>query len=233
MKITSGSRLDPMRHVVPYKLLQVAHSLIENGQIEEYWKSVPVAKPPIGRVRFEVARQVATFAIPLLGLDYLHVTYGLKGVLLGLPVAWLAGYLLDRQLSNSIEKQRRRDCDVDRGRYREVNWLAEEMGMRREDVTLTVIRKMDADYHIVKRLIDEKVQQAEKEKAARRSAARLHRDREYTDENVAGCRTAASETYYSYEDEAEDYWPAVNPANGYPMISGTHFDIQGNAFGTG
>jgi hypothetical protein len=238
--------LDPLNHVMHYELLKVAHSLVKRGQNESYWTNMPVPVRPIGKLRFEVAQQVATFAVPLLGWHWAYLHYGLKGLLLGIPVAWLTGCLLDLRLDCAIKAQARREEKRDAGRYRAVKWLCEQMGMRPEEVTLGVIHKMDKDYTIVQRLIDEKMAKYQAEQAAAKAEARRRRrsrqeSEDSEDSNPSG--TAITVTGYSYDsrDDDEDlgwgnaapsYQSPFNPATGLPMVGNTFLDVGGNAYGT-
>ena len=232
------TRRDPMKEVMPYELLEVAHKLLVRGQNKAYWNAVPVPKRPVGQVRYEVARQIATFAVPLFGLGVATLAWGLKGLLLGLPVAWLAGYLLDRQLERDIQRKFVSDIKIDSGRYNAVKWLAEQMGMAREEITLPVIYKMAEDFRTV-----ETVRRAEAAAAlAAQTQAQTDRRRRRVRAGAAGAAIAAggaafaADTSYKHDDD-DSYGhtfevPVVNPANGFPMMPGNATDVAGNAFGT-
>lgn len=236
------TRLDPLNHVMHYELLKVAHSLVERGQNESYWTNMPVPVRPIGKLRFEVAQQVATFAVPLLGWHWAYLHYGLKGLLLGIPAAWLTGCLLDLRLDCAIKAQARREEKRDAGRYRAVKWLCEQMGMRPEEVTLGVIHKMDKDYTIVQRLIDEKTAKYQAEQAAAKAEARRRQRNRQESEDSSPSGVATTVTGYSYDsrDDDEDlgwgnaapsYQSPFNPATGLPMVGNTFVDVGGNAYG--
>jgi hypothetical protein len=141
--MTSSTRMDPINDVMPYELLKVAHYLVERGQNEGYWTNVAVPVRPDGWRRFEVVQQLATFVIPMLGLNWASLHYGLKGLLLGVPVAGVIGFLLDLWLEKSIDAKMRFEWKRDAGRYRAVKWLCQQMGMRPEEVTLDIIHKMN------------------------------------------------------------------------------------------
>lgn len=259
MTTPPATRLDPINYVMHYELLKVAHSLVKRGQDESYWTNMPVPVRPLGRLRFEVAQQVATFAVPLLGWHWAYLHYGLKGLLLGMPAAWLTGWLLDLRLDYAIEAQARREEKRDAGRYRAVKWLCEQMGMRPEEVTLGVIHKMDKDFVIVQRIIDEKMAKLQTEKKAAAAAAvqvrrlRSSSDTEHdrhsavsvahsgadhisyeADDGMPTYEPFEVDTAYSFADAympAEYYNPTINPASGLPMIENTCFDVHGNTFG--
>lgn len=239
------TRRDPMNDVMPFELLKVAHILVEAGQKTAYWEAVKKPKRPIGQVRFEVARQVATFAVPFAGLAYTWQAHGLRGLLVALPVAALTGYLLDWQLQRAITKKMRSDENIDKGRYRAVKWLAEQMGLPEEDVTLEVIVKMDQDYLKVKAIIDQKqaalyaAKRAAEDEDTRRRRARKARIEEVALAATGGTAAAAAMAYMATAQADDDYvapaidtGPLVNPANGMPMVPGGAIDVMGNTFGT-
>jgi hypothetical protein len=249
MAMLLPTRRDPLNDVMPYELLRVAHSLIERGQNERYWAKVPVPKRPVGQVRFEVIRQVATFAVPLIGLSLAWIGYGSTAALLALPVAWLVGFLLDMQLDRAIDQKHLRDVKIDAGRYRAVKWLSEQMGVRPEEVTLDVIRKMDKDFVIVQRIIDERAAQI----ATNKKAATLRGDRPLSQSGYVLTNVGAQDAAAGYQAEyAPVTYDALNDAatfqttttdyyaphtelefnlSGLPMIEGTSIDIHGNMLG--
>lgn len=237
MTNTTVTRRDPMKEVMPYELLEVAHSLLVNKQNKAYWDNEPTPKRPLGVVRFEVARQIGTFAVPLFGLALAYMAWGSKGLLFGLPVAWALGYLLDKQLAAAVYKQWLRDVKLDSGRYNAVKWLAEQMGVAREEITLPVIYKMAEDFRTVDSARRAEAARAE---AARAAAMRGSRRRVRAGEagaaaaaTAGGAAQAASVTYEDYDSPVpEIQFPTVNPANGLPMLPGNAIDIQGNPFGT-
>jgi len=251
MAMLLPTRRDPLNDVMPYELLRVAHSLIERGQNERYWAQVPIPKRPVGQVRFEVMRQVATFAVPLLGLSAAWIAYGLKGALLALPGAWLVGFLLDMQLDRAINQKHLRDIKIDAGRYRAVKWLSEQMGVRPEEVTLDVIRKMDRDFVIVQRIIDEHIAQVAANKKAATTTLQGHRPLNHSGYVVSGSNAlaanAAHEAEYAatadlaYNDTPAFHTPTTDyyiphteqefNLSGLPMIEGTGIDIHGNMLG--
>lgn len=246
-------RLDPLNSVLPYEMLKTAHSLIARGQNEHYWMSVPVPRRPLGRLPLEVVQQAATFVTPLVGLSWAYQHHGLQGLLYGLPVAWFTGFLLDRRLDRAIRAKARRDQKLDAGRYNALKWLSEQMGMRREEVTLDVIRKMDKDFVIVQRIIHEREAQIGAKRKAVATAVqsphrRSHDGHVTTDSNVQAAAAAYGVEYAAAADvvfndaltyhapTAEFYVsntvPSFNFASGLPMIEGTCIDIHGNMLGT-
>lgn len=239
------TRLDPLNQVMHYEMLKVAHSLVERGQDENYWTNMPVPVRPIGKLRFEVAQQVATFAVPLLGWCWAYLHYGMRGLLLGIPAAWLTGHLLDLRLDCAIEAKASHEEKRDAGRYRAVKWLCDQMGMRPEEVTLGVIHKMDKDYTIVQRLIDEKMAKHQAEQAAAKAEARRRQrnrqELEYSEVwSSSGVTTTVTGYSYDSRDDDEDpgwgnaapcYQSSVNPATGLPMVGTTFVDVGGNVYG--
>ncbi len=241
-------RLDPMKDVMHYELLKVAHMLVEREQNDYYWSKVPNPKRPVGQVRHEVARQWATFVVPALGLAAAGAQYGLKGLMVGFPVAWAAGFLMDKWLQRDIDRKLKGDMNVDRGRYKAVKWLAEQMGMRRDEVTLQVIYKMNEDYKVVtQRMKEEEArQQAAQAAAEARANERRRRNRFTRRDGVAAAAATGLAGGVAYAQEAyapeDDYsapvdmpsmFPDVNPTSGLPMIQGSPIDVGGNVFGTG
>ena len=228
------TRLDPMHEVLHYELLKVAHALMVKKQNKPYWDAVPKPKAPIGQIRHEVARQVATFAVPLAGLAWTGAAYGLTAVLLALPLAWLVGFLLDKNLESAISRKLRRDEQIDRGRYRATKWLSEQMGIRPEDITLPMLYKMAADFRAVdSRLCAEALRAEAARKAAIAASVRQrgYRDAEDDDDTSAGV-SATRQHDYSEDEEEFDYYPAFNPATGLPMMGGnSSFDVGGHVYG--
>lgn len=225
------TRLDPMNTVVHYELLKAAHWLMARGQNLAYWDAVPVPKRPVGQVRFEVARQISTFAIPALMLVLAYLALGLSGLVLALPVAWFVGFIQDKLLMSAISKKCSRDEQVDAGRFRAVKFLSEQMGMHPSEITLTVIHKMAADF----RKLDPLVKAAEaKAEADRKAAIARSASRRSDDRSSGRASSNSSDTYSSRNDEpAFSYLGSFNPSTGLPMLQGTVIDVQGNAFGTG
>lgn len=260
MNPNTATRRDPMNDVMPYEMLKAAHSLITRGQNEGYWASVPVPKRPIGQLRFEMAQQLATFAVPLAMVVWAYHAFYLLGLLGGVPLAWLTGYLLDRRLDRAIKAQARRDQKLDAGRYNAVKWLAEQMGLRLDEVTLAVVRKMDKDFVIVQSIVDQREAQiaANKKAAVAASVTRRTGGRKQTSvrgsapraaavTHVAATSTAHGVAYAAAADVAYHDTPAVhvsvadafvpdhslqyNPASGLPMVEGTNMDYHGNMLG--
>ncbi|KVP16973.1 hypothetical protein WJ84_01490 [Burkholderia ubonensis] len=229
-----------MKEVMPYELLEVAHKLMVQGQNKAYWNAVPMPKRPVGQVRYEVTRQVSTFAVPLAGLAGAWMVWGLKGLVLGLPVAWLTGYLLDKKLERDINRKWRRDIDIDRGRYNAVKWLSEQMGMARDEITLDVIYKMADDFRVVdsqRRAEAARIEAAQKAAQARAPRRRVRAGAAGAAAVAAAGVAYAAETHVadSHEDDAPYApvnIPVVNPANGLPMLPGNAIDVAGNPFGT-
>lgn len=245
MTTTKVTRRDPMTTVMDYELLRVAHGLLEAKQNPHYWAARPTPLRPLGQVKFERTRQVATFALPLLVLLFAWFGFGLRGVLFALPVAFALGYFLDRHLMACIEIKERRDNETDAGRYRAVKFLSEQMGMTPAEITLPVIYKMAEDY----RKVDQQVKVAEAKALAREQAATAAADAEFARRRaarssrygatggaaVAGFTGAAVATGAEYDysvPDATSFTPVVNPVNGLPMIEGTFLDVAGNPFGS-
>ena len=235
MNQTNTPRLNPMTSVLHYNLLEAANFLKVSGQNEGYWAAVPVPKVPVGQVRHEVARQVATFAVPLLGLLITYLTYGLKAMLLGLPVAWFVGFVLDQLLQQSIKAKLARDMKIDAGRYRAVKYLAENMGMTPGEVTLPMVYKMAADFQVVeaKRLAEEERLAAAEQRVISRRVERNERRLSRDDAPVAVAHTnTGGSRRYANVDTSFDTYGAINPASGLPMLPDSPMDVGGNVFGS-
>lgn len=236
MNAQTTNRLDPMTNVMHYNLLEVAHSLMARRQNRAYWDAVPVPRRPVGQVRYEVARQVSTFVVPLLGLVWAYWDFGLKGLLLGLPVAWFAGFMLDKWLQSAINKKCRRDEKIDSGRYRATKFLAAQMGMAPRDITLPIIYKMAEDFRVVdslKRAAEAKAE-AERKDAIARSVRRPPYEGSAAEPSATTGAVIADTYVEQYDDEpAYSYLGGFNPNTGLPMIEGMPIDVAGNQFGTG
>jgi hypothetical protein len=235
MNQTTTTRLNPMTTVLHYNLLEAAAGLVKRGQNERYWAGVPTPKVPVGQVKYEVARQVSTFAVPLLGLLVTYLTYGLKAMLLGLPVAWFVGFVLDQFLKASIKAKLVRDMRIDAGRYRAVKYLSEHMGMAPGEVTLPMVYKMAEDFKVAeaKRLAEEeRLAAAEQRVIARRvkrNEPRLSRDE--APAFVGQTNGGGSRRHYGGNDSGSAFGD-FNPANGLPMVGDSPIDVCGNVFGT-
>lgn len=231
MNQNTTTRLDPMNNVMPYELLKAAQDLMLRHPNQAYWVAVPVPKRPVGQVRNEVARQVATFAVPLLGLAIAYLALGLKALVLGLPVAWAVGALLDFWLKKDIASRRVHDQEIDRGRYNTVNYLAKHMGMAPSEVNLDVIHKMAADF----RMVDAPIRAAKDRADADRKAAIVRSVSRGGARGAAaaGVAVAAASTADAADELPFAYLGNVNPTTGLPMMPGTMLDVHGNGFGTG
>lgn len=239
---TNTTRLDPLNNVMSYELLTVAHKLLARGQSEGYWAKVPVPKRPVGQVRFEVARQVATFAVPMLMMVWAYLAFGLKGAMVSVPLAWLTGYLLDKQLDSAITAKCRRDEKIDAGRYRAVKWMCAQMGLHPEEVTLALVRKMDKDYTIVTKLLAEKLVKHQAAVAAAKDARIKREERRGSKSSAAtvaaaGTAAAVADTYFATEvadDDAVQFGSSgfiYNPDSGLAMVTPL-MDSAGNTFGS-
>lgn len=239
MNQTTTTRLNPMTSVLHYNLLEAAAGLVKQGQNERYWAAVPVPKVPVGQVRYEVARQVSTFAVPLLGLLVTYLTYGMKAMLMGLPVAWFVGFVLDQLLQASIKAKLVRDMRIDAGRYRAVKYLSENMGMTPGEVTLPMVYKMAADFKVVEaeRLAQEARLKAAEQVVLARRAERSRGNRRDSNGHVGqqgqvygdSTNSRVSSDFEPMELQYTQY----NPTTGLPMMPGSPLDVEGNVFGTG
>jgi hypothetical protein len=237
------TRLDPMNTVVHYELLRVAHMLMVKNQNQAYWEGVPYPKRPLGWVRFEVARQISTFAVPLVLLIAGWMSLHLLGLLAAIPVAWFVGFVLDKMLARSISAKLRRDMRIDCGRYEAVMWLSKQMGMAPDEITLPIIYKMAADFRVVHAQLVAQQKRDDAARETRNSSRRRIRAGAAGAATAAGlsaadiARGASEPELYSDDDMFEHHaMPestySVNPATGWAMNPGGGTDIMGNPFGS-
>lgn len=230
------TKIDPLTTVVDYDLLRIANDLMGLKQNLAYWREVPVPRRPLGRVRFEVLRQLATFVLPALGYLGAALIFGWTQALWGLPAYVLLGVLLDRQLTSAIARQLAQEKDLDRGRYAATQILCDRLGLSPEEVTIKRVLKMFKDFQVVEyRRQEAAEQQAQAEAAAQKAdqeAAAARRvqgagrrrwnNARDTDRDTASVPVAPVTTL-----------PQVNPHSGLPMVEGTVIDVGGHVYGTG
>lgn len=224
------TRRDPMTEVVDYDLLRQASLLLASKQNREYWTSVAVPTAPNGRVRFETARQVATFAVPLGSFFAIGFFYGAVLALLAIPVLFFVGVALDRSLTAAINRQANREAQLDKGRYAFTVEVCKRCGVAPEEVTLAMLCKMGSDFLTVE--AQRQVEEARRQAAL--TAVKAAEDARYTSSFDRSGRRQDHRHHASrrrdYRDDAPSA-PSVNPANGLPMVNGA-VDIHGNTFGT-
>ncbi|TDA43634.1 hypothetical protein [Burkholderia pyrrocinia] len=234
---TTRTKIDPLTTVVDYDLLRIAHDLVALHQNLAYWREVLVPRRPLGRVRFEAARQLATFLLPALGYAGAAHAFGWLPALWGLPAYLLLGYLLDLQLTAAIARQLAKEKDLDRGRYAATQIFCERLGLTPEEVNIKRVLKMYNDFQVVEyRRQEAAEQQAEAEAAAQEKA-----DQEAAAARRAwgGDRRRWCDARDTGRDDASSpvapvmALPQVNPHSGLPMIEGTVIDVHGNVYGTG
>ncbi|WP_338499417.1 hypothetical protein [Delftia tsuruhatensis] len=248
-----GNRRDPFNEVVEYEDLVIARDLIKRGPIPEYWVKRPMPIRPVGEVRHEILRQIATFLIPLTTIVGCVYYAGWGTLWVTLPISLLIGRKMDESLEADIARTQARDDSIDRGRYRAVQILSARLGIPRDEITLEMIIKMarDCDW------FEQKAKAREAHEAAEAQARRdLSRRQESTlvaktnrssksaittfaSTTTAAVTTATSVTEASDADD-DRYWrdsydsfPIFNPASDLPMAPGGLIDVGGNPFGTG
>lgn len=233
-------RIDPMTQVLHYELLAAAHSVIAREPNEGYWAAVRVPKRPIGRLSYEEARQISVFAIPLAIVALATVLMGDVGFVLSLPVGWFIGFILDKWLQHAMNKRFRHDSNIDRGRYNATHWLAKQLGMKPEDITLSMLKKMAKDFEVAdaKKKAEEAKAAADYKAAIARSVRggnhNSNRNRFNASNNQQNNHVQSSDTHtYSEPEPAFNVYTEVNPTSGMPMMPGSQLDIAGNAYGTG
>lgn len=201
------------------------------------WARNPVPAAPMGRVKFEVARQVATFAVPVLLMCAAGLTGGRAAALLSVPVAALVGYLLDAQLMSAISKKTAQESAATGRRYLLVTFIAERFDCPVAQVTLAKIKAM-AQIHrnfTVSTAAKEVVNAARREANDVRGIYRNRNRNDWAPGAAAGAMaTGGAVAYASQDDSVIDvsHMLEINPANGMPMISGTMIDVTGHTFGT-
>ncbi|TCW80979.1 hypothetical protein C5O80_22620 [Burkholderia sp. SRS-46] len=235
-KKTTRTRIDPLNTVVDYDLLRIAHDLVTLEQNRAYWRDVKVPRRPLGRVRFEVPRQFATFVLPALSYGGAALVFGWTQALWGLPAYVLLGVLLDRQLTSAIARQLAKEKDLDRGRYAATKIFGERLGLAPEEVNVERLVKMLKDFYVVDyRLRKAAEQQAEAEAAAQ---AQAHQEAAAARRVQGGGRRRWSNARDPGRDDASypvaplTTLPQVNPVSGLPMIENTVIDVGGHVFGT-
>lgn len=225
---TPRKRIDPLDTVVDYDLLRIAYDLMALHQNLAYWREVPVPRRPLGRVRFEGARQLATFLLPALGYAGAAHALGWADALWGLPAYLLLGYLLDRQLTAAIARQLAKEKDLDRGRYAATQIFCDRLGLAPEEVNIKRVLKMYKDFQVVEYGRQEAAEQqakADQEAAAARRVQGAGR-RRWSNARDTGRDEVSTPV------APVTTLPQVNPHSGLPMIEGTVIDVHGNVYGT-
>ncbi|MBR8283923.1 hypothetical protein [Burkholderia vietnamiensis] len=233
---TTRTKIDPLTTVVDYDLLRLANDLMELKQNLAYWREVPVPRRPLGRVRFEAARQLATFLLPALGYVGAALAFGWLPALWGLPAYLLLGVLLDRQLTSAIARQLAKEKDLDRGRYAATQILCECLGLSPEEVNIKRVLKMYKDFQVVEYRRQEAAEQQMEADAAAQAKA---------DQEAAAARRVQGAGHRRWRDARDTgrddastpitpvtTLPQLNPHSGLPMIEGTVIDVHGNVYGT-
>ncbi|WP_126223456.1 hypothetical protein [Burkholderia ambifaria] len=231
------TKIDPLTTVVDYDLLRIANDLMGLKQNLAYWREVPVPRRPLGRVRFEVLRQLATFVLPALAYLGAALVFGWTQALWGLPAYVLLGVLLDRQLTSAIARQLAKEKDLDRGRYAATQILCDRLGLSPEEVNIKRVLKMYKDFQVV----EYRRQEAAEQQAQAEAAAQAQADQEAAAARRvqgAGRRRWNNARDTSREDASTPVAPVttlppVNPHSGLPMIEGTVIDVGGHVYGTG
>lgn len=233
---TSRKRIDPLTQVADVDSLSLAHSVYE---LRLDWEDGDVPARPLGKVRFEVLRQIATFAVPAVVLATAALIGGTQAALYASPVALLTGALLDYKLSRDIAARRREELKGAEGLYGCVRELCIRLNLKPEEITMRRIAKMEADYQAY-------VNGANARWAARRAVAtQLAPNYEHhADAAMAtGVAGAAAFAYADADYASHDYdfasanafdsgssLPDYN-VNGTPMMEGHAVDVQGNSYG--
>lgn len=242
------ARRDPLREVVDYEDLVIARDLIARGQNVVYWLRYPKPAAPLGHIRYEGTRQIATFLLPLLLMAAGVLAWGWATLWITTPLGLALGYAMDRRLQADIRKTRARDEAIDCGRYRAVQILSAHLGIPPEEITLEMVQKMAIDCVKFEKFVaqrrkerEDAENQANIARAGRQDAARSWAQRGGRTAGAAAAGVAAGSiaSHADADGVIPDYAleqniiPAVNPVSGLPMMNGPFgVDIHGNAYGT-
>jgi hypothetical protein len=253
-----GERIDPLKTIVGRDLLRMASDMYRLKQNEAYWENVPVPTRPLGKVRGETAFQVGVFALPVLAYFGVALHFGFIHSLCGLPLYYALFVVLEETLFKAIRKKRDAEEDLDRGRYAFTRILGERLGLKPEEVTLDVVRKLTADFAILmlygrnmpQEMKDELMRQvyriSDYEKrvdfvclqfeltkhlapAPKKTAPAATNAAPRTSHRPSAAAVAAA----AWDGEDASPYPSVNTMTGLPMMHNTPFDIGGNIYGTG
>lgn len=149
-----AARHDPTKEFADYDDLLVARELIERRQDDEYWKRHPMPPSPLGRVRFEEIRQIATFLLPLACIAVSVHVWGWATLWITIPIGLLIGKKMDSHLERDLQEAWSRETSLDRGRYRAVQILSAHLGIPRNEITLQMIWKMALDCRKLEELVE-------------------------------------------------------------------------------
>lgn len=228
-------RRDPLTQQVDPDSMYIGDCLLK---LRTRWANGDVPVRPLGKARFEVLRQLATFVVPLTGLAIAAAVGGTTAALYAMPVALLVGALLDRNLQQEIATAQRAADAADGGRYELVRGLCTRLNLRPEEITFARVVRLANAFH----------QHVELSKArwdARRAGAAVAPN--YDAIAAATVAAAAGAAYYA-DDAADDNFsnvpaadyytpefdsnvlPAFN-VNGMPMIDGAAVDVTGTSYG--
>lgn len=258
--ISCRPRRDPLDEVVDVDSLRIGADLMQRFR-NQPWPKGDVPVRPLGKVRFEVLRQLATFVVPALGLAAAYVFGGTSTLTYAVPLALLVGAALDYQLMNAIEKAKLADGLRDKGRYCRVRDLCVRLSLKPEEITMRRCAKLHTDFVRYTR-------KAEQEWADRRAPAEIFRRQaaeiraglrapDRSNYAQVGAQTAAlgvasgAVAYgYAEDDSASsaqfnhdfatfdtpDYQyttglPDFN-VNGMPMMEGHAVDVTGTSYGS-
>ncbi|VVE76991.1 hypothetical protein PCA31118_05351 [Pandoraea captiosa] len=139
-------KTDPLKTLVEFDLLSMAMDLKRLKQNEEYWRKERVPKRPDGALPGEVVLQLAVFVVPIAVYILAGMRFGFLRALFGLPLYYGVFHLLERALDNAIIRKRKKEEDLDRGRYAFTKILGDRLGMPPDEVTLDVVEKMTCDF---------------------------------------------------------------------------------------
>lgn len=230
-------RRDPLTEVVDIDCLKIAFDLVRKGQNQTYWETHPTPVRPLGRVRFEGLRQLATFVLPFALLYVAFAYLGDAARVMAIPLAIAMGFLLNLQLKHATRKQLELDIDRDRGRYEAVRALTQRLNLKPEEITLERIVKMGYDFMTVaKTRIDAwnaQYSDASIQAVAQAQAVRFSKRREVSGYDFVPSATASGFFADVPVDISHLEEVFINPATGLMMNGGIGgVDAMGNTYGS-
>ena len=144
--LESCEKIDPLKTLVDFDLLAMASDLKRLKQNEEYWRKAQAPKRPDGALPGEVVLQLAVFVVPIAVYILAGMRFGFLRALFGLPLYYGVFHLLERALDNAIIRKRKKEEELDRGRYAFTKILGDRLGLKPGEVTLEVVLKMTCDF---------------------------------------------------------------------------------------
>lgn len=234
---------DPLKVLVDLDSLRLGHQLALHGALE--WPVGYVPRRPLGRVRFEGARQVATFVVPLVLMVLAYLQGGFQVALQMVPFALVAGLLLDKQVTSAIARKKDQEAALDRGNYATARELAFRLGLQLEDINAARVARLHEDYILEERRLmpyaiegyakglaeGEVLKQQRLDRMLAEGEARAaKRGQQAQAKRGQGGRSNAQGSPVP-QDFMQPVAPMVN-IDGNMMIPGTNIDVTGKPYGS-